>query len=134
MAIRHDDALAGYIIEAGVGVRPAEPFIGLVLTNNDGTAAGACVFNVWTGRDVHVSSVLYRKMTTGEVRYLARYVFGKLGCARCTATTPTRHAKARTALQKLGFKIEGVLRQYYPDDDAAVYGLLRAEQRIVRPK
>jgi RimJ/RimL family protein N-acetyltransferase len=35
-------------------------------------------------------------------------------------------------LEKLGFRREGIMRQWFEETDAIVFSLLRAEQRIFR--
>lgn len=132
MSAKHDDDWAQIIVETALGIKVSKPFVGIVLIDEDRVSKGAFVFNNWSGRDIHVSCVLRRPMTVAEMRYLARYVFRKMDCHRCTALTATRNASARTALRRLGFSIEGFIREYFPDDDAVVYGLLKSEQKIVR--
>lgn len=59
------------------------------------------------------------------------FAFGRLGLHRVFADTDPRNAPSRRALERLGFRHEGVLREHYlvqgEPQDAVVYGLLRSE-------
>lgn len=63
-------------------------------------------------------------------RAIFQYVFGQLGCARCTSITKKNNVKCREFLDALNFKLEGSIRKGYDGlKDALVYGLLREECR-----
>ena len=132
MSVKHDDAAAREIAEGALGIKICDQSMGLVLFDDNGCADGACIFNNYDGRDVHFTSVNRRPMRISDARFVARYVFEQLDCHRCTAVTARHNEAARKALRQLGFKIEGYMREHFPDDDAVVYGLLRSEQKIVR--
>jgi len=54
-----------------------------------------------------------------------QYVFGQLGCVRCTSITRKNNAKARAFLEALNFELEGRARKGYDGErDALIYGLL----------
>jgi RimJ/RimL family protein N-acetyltransferase len=59
------------------------------------------------------------------------FAFGRLGLHRVHADTDPRNAPSIRALERLGFRREGVLREHYlvqgEPQDAVVYGLLRSE-------
>lgn len=129
--IVHDDRHAREIVERELRVKIYEPFSGVVICHGE-AAVGACIFNNYCGRDVHFTCVFDGLMTINDARIVSRYVFGQLGCQRCTAITRSGNAAARMALRQLGFKIEGFLREHFDDDDGVVYGLLKSEQRITR--
>ena len=132
MSVKHDDEAARSIAEAAFGKKMYDPLVGLVLFDDKGLADGACIFNNWDGRDVHFTCVNSHLLRVADARFVARYVFEKLDCHRCTAITARHNAPARKALRQLGFKIEGFLREHFPNDDGVIYGLLRSEQKIAR--
>jgi hypothetical protein len=133
MSVKHDDTAARAIAEAALGKTMGDnPLVGFVLFDDEGRADGACLFNNWDGRDVNFTCVNNHRLRPTDARVIAKYVFEQLDCHRCTAITARHNASARKALRQLGFKIEGFLREHFPDDDAVVYGLLRSEQRIAR--
>lgn len=56
------------------------------------------------------------------------YIFGQLGCARCTSITRKNNTRSRAFLEALNFCLEGNVRKGYDGEkDALVYGLLREE-------
>jgi hypothetical protein len=130
--IETDPYAARMIVEKALPIRIHEPYSGIVMIGPRGEYTGACIFNNYVGRDIHFTCVSTGLLGMREARYVARYVFGKLGCSRCTAITRATNERAIKALVQLGFKYEGTMREFYPDTDGAVFGLLRSEQRIVR--
>jgi hypothetical protein len=131
IGIRHDDEGARQIVEGALDVRICEPFSGIIMSSDD-YPTGACIFNNYNGRDVHFTCVSHGLLKMSEARFVARYVFKKLGCHRCTAVTRGTNERAIKALVQLGFRYEGTLREHFEDADGAMFGLLRSEQRIVR--
>lgn len=129
--IVHDDALSRETIERVLQVKIYEPFCGIVI-RHDSWIVGACIFNNYDTRDVHFTCAFDGSMTMRDARDIARFVFKQLGCHRCTAVTRSGNDRARKALEQLGFRVEGCLRQHFVDDDGIIYGLLRSEQRIAR--
>jgi len=62
---------------------------------------------------------------------VAALAFGPLGLERLTAYASTANDRSRGALERLGFRAEGVLRAFHrhPDGvhDVTIFGLLRAD-------
>lgn len=131
--IEVDGNCARAIVEQTLRVKIWEPFTGIIMTT-DGKFTGACIFNNYDGRDVHFTCVNRGILKMSEARFVARYVFEKLGCHRCTAITRGTNRLAIKALVQLGFVYEGTLREHFEDADGAVFGLLRSEQRIATLK
>jgi hypothetical protein len=128
--IETDDFAARMIVEKVLRIKICEPFSGIVMMGKRGGYTGACIFNNYDGRDVHFTCALEAHHLLGmrEARYVARYVFGKLGCHRCTAVTRGTNERAIRALVQLGFRYEGTLREHYADADGAVFGLLEVSK------
>jgi RimJ/RimL family protein N-acetyltransferase len=65
------------------------------------------------------------------LRVLLRFAFVELRLHRVMADADPRNARSMRALERLGFRREGLLRQHYlvqgEAQDAVVYGLLRSE-------
>ncbi len=58
-------------------------------------------------------------------RAVFTYVFGQLGCIRCTSITRKNNEKSRKFLEALNFVLEGNIRRGYDGkNDALIYGLL----------
>ena len=71
-----------------------------------------------------------RWLDRGVMQELFGYPFNQLGCHRVTCITRRKGRDARRLLEKLGFRLEGVVRQgLKPHGDAMVYGLLKHECR-----
>lgn len=129
--VQNDDVAAWYLKEvAGIDVVP--PFVGLVVIDEE-KIRGACLINDVADRNAEMSAVGEGCWTVPAVRHIARYLFVKLGCRRVTARTSTFNIAALDALRAMGFKYEGMLRDWYGDDeDCHVFGLTAREQRLVR--
>lgn len=59
------------------------------------------------------------------IRAVFVYVFEQSNCRRCTARIRADNEKSIKLAARLGFKVEGRLRQGFGDADALVFGLLR---------
>lgn len=55
------------------------------------------------------------------------YVFCELGVARVTGLVRAKNTKARRFDEHLGFKLEGIMRESFEDDDLCVYGFLKQD-------
>ncbi len=126
-----DDVGAAEHVEQTLGAAPAKPFIGIVLYHKN-HRVGSVVVNGWGHGNCFLTAVVTGPLTPAQVRYVFRYCFSTLDCQRITATTHIKNGRAIHALRKLGFKYEGIMRGYFNGKDAALYGLLRSEQKIVR--
>lgn len=105
---------------------------GFAVLNDDGRFVGAVlVSNVMYFNDRPVSCEISCAADTsmawkpGVCRAVFQYVFGQLGCIRCTSITRKNNTKARKFLEALNFELEGNIRKGYDGEkDALVYGLL----------
>lgn len=92
---------------------------------------GAAILNDYTpGQNIELTMYAKGSWSAGDVRGVARYCFQRV--RRITARTSVKNARAIKMLEAMGFKREGVLRDWFADADAIVFGLLRSEQRIYR--
>ena len=73
---------------------------------------------------------------TSAVRELARYGFAELALRRIEIRTDVLNLASRAVAERLGFQLEGVLRQsyrvaadHYSDD--AVYSMLASEASVL---
>lgn len=128
-----NDLGARMLVEINLGIKISEPYTGLLLMDGK-RPIGACIFNNHeAGRNIHFTCVMLEPYVGMRIaRRVAWYVFKVMGCRRCTATTPRSNIKAIAALESIGFKLEGVMREYFPNDDGLVYGILRSEQKLLR--
>ncbi len=70
-------------------------------------------------------------LTKGALRVFFAYPFEQLDCCRVTTLVAKKNKRARRFNDKLGFKLEGVVRRGFGHDDACVYGMLIHECRWI---
>jgi len=63
---------------------------------------------------------------------LLNYPFKQLGCHRITAVVARKNKRSRRFVEHFGFKLEGVVRQGFGQEDAMIYGMLRSECRWLK--
>lgn len=67
-------------------------------------------------------------LTKPFVRELFAYPFEQLSCLRVTALVGRKNRASRTLVEKLGFRLEGVVRDGFGQNrDAMLYGMLKRE-------
>lgn len=105
---------------------------GFAVLSDDGIFTGAVLISnvrIEAGRpiDCEISCASESSMAwkEGVCRAVFQYVFGQLGCVRCTSITRKNNTKARKFLEALNFQLEGNVRKGYDGEkDALIYGLL----------
>ena len=114
----------------GVVLPSDAQFVGRVVGERIAAAIGV---SHWTGPDVELSvAASPGSGSRGLLRTVFAYVFGQLGCVRCTARIRASNQDSIALAERLGFRREGVLRKGYGDEDAIIFGLLREEHVIGR--
>lgn len=97
----------------------------------DGVIVGGIVYHDYRPQDgdiqISVAATSARWLTRGVLRAIHRYPFVQLECARVTARTRKNNKRARSALERLGFRMEGMQRKAMQGRDAVLYGLLASE-------
>lgn len=78
--------------------------------------------------EVTLATIDKRWATRHNIHELFQYPFRQLGVRRVQATCHRKAKRVRTALRKLGFSFEGIVREAHPQGgDAAHYSILRNE-------
>ena len=102
----------------------------------DGQLIAGVVYNEYRelrhGRTMcaSIASISPRWATRKTLRDLFAYPFRQIEVRRLWSTTARRNKNARTVLERLGFKFEGIARRSHDGrQDAAVYGMLPHECR-----
>jgi len=109
----------------GIGLCPPWTAMGI---EKDGEIIGGVVFNMFEGRDVHVT-VAGTGFGKNFLQSVGQYVYDQLGCARMTIKTE-QSSVVRIA-EKLGGQREGVLRDHFGEGrDAVIIGILKNEYRF----
>ena len=91
---------------------------------------GVVVYSRWTKHncEMSVASVTPRFMTRAFLKVVFGYPFNELGMARVTAVVEADNHKALDMNRGLGFKDEGILRNWYGEGrDGVVMGMLKDE-------
>ena len=121
-----DERVARFVSDT-VGKAFVPPFTVMGIEKNGKIIAGA-IFNVFEGADVHVS-IAGHGWTRSFCREVGRYVFDQLRCERMTALT--EHPQVVKFAERLGGKVEGLLRNHFGKGrDAFVIGILKEEYRL----
>lgn len=128
--VRQDSNAAKFWIERELGLYIADPFIGLLIEHN-GKTIGAVILNDYRpGENIELSMHASGAWSINDIRDIARYCFSRV--RRITAHTSVDNTRACDMLRALGFKCEGMLRDWFETGDAFVFGLLKREQKIFR--
>jgi RimJ/RimL family protein N-acetyltransferase len=102
------------------------------ITDRLGRLTGAIILNDYAERNIELTFVGPGLLKAGVCRELAVYCFDTLKCNRVTVRTRSRNRFIRGLIKKMGARQEGVLRRWFTDDDAVIYGLLREECRYLK--
>lgn len=129
--VRQDNEPAKRFVESREQVAICDPYIGLII-ENDGKQVGAFILNDYTpGQNIEMSAVITGAVSMRDLRDIFRYCFARV--KRVTARTSVRNTRTIYMLGVLGFKREGLLREWFRDgSDGVLFSLLKKEQRIFR--
>lgn len=102
----------------------------------DKTGAFVCVVVLtnFTPRNVDVNVAIDKTKVRPKAAVLMfkeifDFLFQRLRVARVTALLRSKNTNSRNLAERLGFKLEGTLRNAFKDDDMCVYGFLADEYR-----
>jgi hypothetical protein len=133
VTLEQDNALAALLMDNWLGVDfRGTPYAGLVVRNSSNEPVGCVILNDYSQGNIEMTGAGVGCWTPRVIRTIARHIFVTLGCTRVTARTRASNKTAREALKSMGFRREGTARDWFGDEDAILYGLLRREQRIIR--
>ncbi len=121
--------------QLGQDVSFSKDFSAIGVGNEQGLVAGV-VYNNFEGRDIQssIASTSPNWASRGVLYAIFAYPFLQLKCARLSALTRSQNVKSNIFLRKAGFRQEGLLRNWYEDDDAIVYGMLKNECIWIKTK
>jgi RimJ/RimL family protein N-acetyltransferase len=106
-----------------IGKKIVPPFASMGV-ERDGKLVGGAIFNNWTGADIEMTLAGPGMLSRGVMRALAHYAFVQAGCRRVSMTVRLSNSLVRKLAKRCGFRIEGIKRHGYPDEDAIIFGLL----------
>lgn len=107
------------------------PYTAIGVTDSRGRLTGGVLYDNFVKFNIQTHIVLMPGAMTplflGEV---FRYPFEQLACRRITAMVSDRNQRSKRLCKRLGFKLEGICREAYPDgSDLYVFGMLKGECR-----
>lgn len=136
MIITQPKELIGAFVNIRQGHRPEAPWgdfnaLGLV---RDGRLVAGVIYNNYSAKNVyaHIGADQGCKWMTKQFLFaMFDYPFNELGLHRVTALIRATNSRAIEFAENLGFTEEGLMRHYFIDDDAVIYGLLRDKCRFL---
>jgi RimJ/RimL family protein N-acetyltransferase len=105
------------------------PAVWLTSLDQAGNILGVVVFSSFTkgNCEVTVAAVDPRFITRRFAIAVAAYAFIQMECRRVTAMIAVENAKSLSLAQRLGFRMEGTAREWFPGGDAYILGLLKKD-------
>jgi hypothetical protein len=116
--------------------RPFEGDIAAVPITRHGILIAGIVWHSYDARAKNIEGAIASSSPYWASRRVLRFAFEipfkALGCRRVTARCNASNTKSRRLLERLGFQLEGLLRQAAHDGgDVLIYGLLKEECRFL---
>lgn len=101
----------------------------LTSLSQTGSILGVVVFSRFTtgNCEITVVSATPGFITKRFALAVAAYPFLQLKVRRDTAFVAVDNEKSLSLAQRLGFRVEGIARSWYPESDAYILGLLRED-------
>ena len=127
-----DGAEIAAYVGSRLGVTIFPPFQAIGFLTDDKRPLAAFVFNEFNQSNMEMTIVAEPGGITRQViRYVANYVFVKNDCRRITVRTKKRNKHILKLAPRYGFKYECIAKQFFRDDDAVVFRMLRDECRCL---
>jgi hypothetical protein len=124
-----NEAIAAFI-EQKLQVKISPPYTAFGFASNDDRPLCAVMFNDFNQSNMEMT--IYAEpggITRPVLQYLANYVFNKSQCRRLTVRTKKSNKRVLQLAPRFGFKYECIAKQFYPDDDAVVFRMLKSDCR-----
>lgn len=134
MKITHDpkQTLAALrLAETRLDCRFHAPFAVLAIEDRANVLRGAVILNDYCDRNIELTCVGSGAFTRNICEKLAHLVFQVNGCHRITIRTRKSNANLIRMALRWGWKVEGILRRWYGNDDAVVMGMVREDCRLL---
>ncbi len=110
------------------------PFEAIGILDRHGKRIGGVIFNDRADRNIEVTIFGPGAYRRDVCVWIARYCFVDNDCLRITGRTRVSNLYIRRVMEKFGWRLEGVLRDWYDDEDAAIYGMTREGCRFLKWK
>jgi hypothetical protein len=103
------------------------PFAVLAIEDRLGNLRGAAILNDFADQNIELTCVGEGAFSRDICKEIANAAFNVNGAERITIRTRRKNERIIQMALRWGWKIEGILRRWYGDDDAVVMGMLREE-------
>lgn len=105
------------------------PHYWLAVIGDDGSLVAVWAYHNFGPTGCEMSGAVFsRRLVPREVmRALFAYPFHQLGFRRITCTVRPSNTVSLNIVRRMGFRVEGLLRNWYPDDHGILLGLLKEE-------
>lgn len=114
-----------------LGCKFNPPFVAIGILDRDGYKVGGALLNDFADRNCELTMYAPRVYQRDAYRWVAHYAFIVNDCLRMTIRTRVSNLYVRRLVEHHGFKMEGTLRCWYDDEDAAIYGLVREDCKFL---
>ena len=127
------DAILGWA-GAFFGITFVEPCAAVGIMRNH-KLVGAVIYNCQDARNIEMTCIAPHVLTLKITREIFHIAFDEhqYNARRISLTVRAKRGDLIRKLERWGFVIEGMKRDYYDDDHAIILGMTRAECRFLRP-
>ena len=129
MNLVQDNAQAKAILGKVFETEFCEPCIGFLFQDENSVIHGVAILNNYA-KHCSISLTFAGRSSVRPFRQISRYVFDVLRVRRVSAVVRVSNTKSQRILERLGFVQEGVLRDYFDDENGIIYGLLRQDFKL----
>ena len=131
MRLIENEAIAAFI-EQKLQIKISPPYTAFGFASDDNRPLCAVMFNDFNQSNIEMT--IYAEpggITRPVLKYLAHYVFVKNGCRRLTVRTKKSNKHVLQLAPRYGFKYECIAKDFFPDDDAVMFRMLRKDCRFL---
>lgn len=126
IVLGYDKAVAEWVGRLG-GKPFSPPYKAIGVADARGGLVGGFVFTGFNGDGVELSLAGRGVASRNAMRAVLSYVFEQLNCQRLQVHTRRSNALVKKMLPRLGFRYEGVARNFYGAEDGFTYSLTTAD-------
>lgn len=120
------DAEVAKIVGARLDRVIVPPYTAMGVLRN-GRLTGGIIFSNFNKYDIELTIAGINGAPKGYYKAVAIYIFAQLKCVRVTMTVRSKDLRTIAIARRFGFKIEGVKRRQFGDDDGVIFGMLVSE-------
>ena len=116
-------------MEACLGAKVPTPATFIGKLDAEGRAVNLAAVAHWTGDDCEIFLASDGALRRDFIKAVFRYAYDDCGCVRVTCRVDEALDWAQS-LPRIGFKLEGRLRQAFDGRDVLIFGMLKGECRF----